>query len=190
MLGGIALLVAGSNVLVTGAVNIASSLGDDGLIVGLTVLALGTSLPKLATSIIATVRGQRDLAVGNVVGSSIANIGLVLAVPALIAADGIPVPPAAIALDIPLMLAAAVAVLPVIFTGYTVQRWEGALFIGLYLAYTAFLILNATGHQALTGFTWVMILFVLPLVVLALASTVAYDLGRRSANRHLAQPPV
>ncbi|BDZ41439.1 hypothetical protein GCM10025865_07380 [Paraoerskovia sediminicola] len=167
----------------TGASNIATSLGVSGLIIGLTVVAIGTSLPELATSVIAVLRGQRDLAVGNVVGSCIANIGLVLAVPALLSADGIPVPDAALALDIPLMVAAAVALAPVAFTGFTVQRWEGALFVGLYAAYMTTVVLDAAGHDALSGFTWVMTAFVLPLVVLTLATTVAYDLGRRAAAR-------
>ncbi|MGB7982959.1 MAG: calcium/sodium antiporter [Candidatus Nanopelagicales bacterium] len=182
MVTGIALLVAGANLLVAGAVNIATSLGVSGLIIGLTVVAIGTSLPELATSLIAAIRGERDIAIGNVVGSCIANIGLVLALPALFTSRGIPVAAPAIALDIPLMLAAAVALAPVIFTGFTVQRWEGALFLTLYLSYVTYLVLDATGHQSLTGFTWALVLFVLPLTVITLIATLAYDLGRRSSS--------
>ena len=76
---GIALLVVGANLLVTGAVNIATSLGLSALVIGLTVVAVGTSLPELVTSLVAAVRGERDIAIGNIVGSCIANIGLVLA---------------------------------------------------------------------------------------------------------------
>ncbi|MGB5953374.1 MAG: calcium/sodium antiporter [Ornithinimicrobium sp.] len=184
MATGIALLVGGASLLVTGAVNIATSLGVSGLIIGLTVVAVGTSLPELATSIIAAIRGERDIAIGNVVGSCIANIGFVLAIPALFTDRGIPVAAPAIALDIPLMLAAAVALAPVIFTGFTVQRWEGALFLALYAAYTTFLVLDATGHQALTGFTWALAFFALPLVLITLAATLAYDLKRRTVLRH------
>ena len=180
---GIALLVGGASLLVTGAVNIATSLGVSGLIIGLTVVAVGTSLPELATSIIAAIRGERDIAIGNVVGSCIANIGLVLAVPALFIGGGIPVAAPAIALDIPLMLAAAVALAPVIFTGFSVQRWEGALFLALYIAYTTFLVLDATGHQALTGFTSALLFFVLPLVLTTLVATLAYDVKRRTVLR-------
>lgn len=183
MATGIALLVAGANLLVTGAVNIASSLGVSGLIIGLTVVAVGTSLPELATSIIAAIRGERDIAIGNVVGSCIANIGLILGLPALFTERGIPVAAPAIALDIPLMLAAAIALAPVIFTGFTVQRWEGALFLALYAAYTTFLVLDATGHQALTGFTWALLVFALPLVLITLAATLAHDLTRKTALR-------
>ncbi len=120
--------------------------------VGLTVVAVGTSLPELATSVIAVRRGERDLAVGNVVGSNIFNIGLVLGLPALISPEGIPVSGAAVALDIPVMLAAAVALLPIAFTGFAVARWEGALFVALYAAYTGYVVLAATEHDALEGF--------------------------------------
>lgn len=123
---GVALLVAGATLLVEGAVNIATALGVSSLVVGLTVVAVGTSLPELATSIIAVRRGERDLAVGNVVGSNIFNIGVVLGLPALIASGGIPVSDAVVAIDIPVMLAAALALLPIAFTGFAVARWEGA----------------------------------------------------------------
>ncbi|WP_131103514.1 calcium/sodium antiporter [Ornithinimicrobium sufpigmenti] len=177
---GVGLLVLGSRVLVTGAVNIASAVGVSGLVIGLTVVAIGTSLPELATSVIATLRGERDLAVGNIVGSCIFNLGLVLGLPAVLApGGGLEIPAPAIALDIPLMIAAAVALLPVAFTGYRVGRREGALFVALYAAYVGFLVLNATQHQALEGFTTVMVVLVLPLVLLTLVGTVAYDLGRR-----------
>ncbi|MGB7979707.1 MAG: calcium/sodium antiporter [Candidatus Nanopelagicales bacterium] len=180
---GIALLVAGANLLVTGAVNTATSLGVDGLVIGLTVVAVGTSLPELVTSMVAAIRGESDIAIGNVVGSCIANIGLVLAVPVVFSGGGIPVAPAAIALDIPLMVATALVVLPIVFTGFTVQRWEGALFVALYVAYATYLVLNATGHQALTGFTQTMVFFVLPLIVVTLITTLVHDLHRR-ATRH------
>jgi cation:H+ antiporter len=174
---GVALLVVGADQLVTGAVSIAGALGVSGLVVGLTVVAVGTSLPELAASVIAALRGERDIAVGNVVGSCIVNIGLVLGLPAVISAGGLPVPAAAIALDIPLMIAAAVALLPVVLTGFRVARWEGALFILLYAAYVAYVVLDALDHDALQGFTLVMVLFVLPLVAISLVSTVAFEVG-------------
>lgn len=184
---GVGLLVLGARVLVTGAVNIASAMGVSGLVVGLTVVAVGTSLPELATSVIATLRGERDIAVGNIVGSCIFNLGMVLGLPALIApGGGLEIPAPAIALDIPLMIAAAVALLPVAFTGYRVGRREGGLFVTLYGAYVGFLVLDATRHEALEGFTTVMVVLVLPLVLLTLVGAVAFDLGRRR-ERRLAQ---
>ncbi|MFI7493336.1 calcium/sodium antiporter [Kocuria sp. M4R2S49] len=182
---GIALLVAGATLLVEGAVNIATTLGVSSLVVGLTVVAVGTSLPELATSIIAVRRGERDLAVGNVVGSNIFNIGVVLGLPALLAGDGIPVASAAVAFDIPVMLAAALALLPIAFTGFAVARWEGALFVALYLAYTGYVVLAATAHDALEGFTAVMAWFVLPLIAVTLVAFTSYEIGLGKGRREV-----
>ncbi len=183
LVAGIGLLVLGAQLLVDGAVNIAISLGVSSLVVGLTVVAIGTSLPELATSIIAVRRGERDMAVGNIVGSNIFNIGMVLGLPAIIFGQGIPVPAAAIALDLPLMLAAAIALLPIAFTGFIIARWEGGLFVALYIAYTVYLILASTQHDALEGFTDVMLWFVLPLVGLTLVVFTSFEVGLQSGRR-------
>ena len=184
---GVALLVSGATLLVEGAVNIADSLGVSSLVVGLTVVAVGTSLPELATSIIAVRRGEGDLAVGNVVGSNIFNIGLVLGLPAVISLEGIPVSPAAVAFDMPVMLAAAVALLPIAFTGFAIARWEGGLFVGMYLAYTGYVVLTATAHSALEGFTATMAWFVLPLIAVTLISLTAYEIGLHKGRQNLDQ---
>jgi cation:H+ antiporter len=180
---GIGLLVLGSQLLVTGAVSIATGLGVSSLVVGLTVVAIGTSLPELATSIIAVRRGERDMAVGNIVGSNIFNIGLVLGLPAIIFGEGIPVPAAAIALDLPIMLATAIALLPIAFTGFIIARWEGGLFVAIYIAYTAYLVLAATQHGALEGFTDVMLWFVVPLIALTLVVVTTYEVGLHRGKR-------
>jgi len=174
---GVGLLVFGAQLLVSGAVNIATDLGVSSLVIGLTVVALGTSLPELATSIIALRRGERDMAVGNIVGSNLFNIGVVLGLPAIIFGQGIPVPTAAIALDLPLMLAAAVALLPIAFTGFIIARWEGALFVALYTAYTLYLVLASTEHDAAQGFTMIMLWFVLPLVAVTIIVVTSYEVG-------------
>ncbi len=176
---GVALLVVGAGRLIEAASTIATSLGVSDLVIGLTVVAVGTSVPELVTSVIATVRGQRDLAVGNVVGSSIANIGAVLAVTAMAVPSGVPVARAAVSFDIPVMVATAVALLPVAFTGLAVQRWEGALFVGYYLAYLTFLVLQATEHAALRPFSAAMLLFVVPLTVVTLLVVVAGEVRLR-----------
>jgi cation:H+ antiporter len=172
-------LLLGIALLVTGAVSIATGLGISSLIVGLTVVAIGTSLPELATSIIAVRQGESDMAVGNIVGSNIFNIGLVLGLPAIVFGEGIPVPAPAIALDLPLMLATALALLPIAFTGFIIARWEGVLFFALYLAYTAFLVLAATDHAALDGFTDVMARFVFPLLALTLGVLIINEVSSR-----------
>lgn len=183
VIAGVGLLVVGAQALVTGAVNIATDLGVSSLVIGLTVVAIGTSLPELATSIVALRRGERDMAVGNIVGSNIFNIGLVLGLPAILFAEGIPIPDAAIALDLPLMLAAAVALLPIALTGFIIARWEGSLFVALYIAYLLYLVLASTEHDAASGFTTIMLWFVLPLVAATLIAVTAYEIalhGRRA----------
>lgn len=183
VLGGVGLLVLGAQWLVSGASAIASDLGLSNLVIGLTVVAVGTSLPELTASVIAVRKGERDLAVGNIVGSNIANIGLVLGLPAILKAEGIPVPGAALALDIPLMIAAALALLPIAFTGFVIARWEGGLFVALYGSYVAYLVLWATEHDALAGFTTLMSVFVLPIVGLSILLLVAYEVRVRTLSR-------
>lgn len=180
---GVGVLVGGANLLVGGAVDIAAAFGVSGLVVGLTVVAIGTSLPELATSLVALRRGERDMAVGNIIGSNIFNIALVLGLPALLFPGGIPVPSAAIALDIPLMIAASAALLPIAFTGFVVARWEGSLFVCLYVAYVAYVVLAATRHDALTGFTSVMLWFVLPLLATTLVVLATYEVGLLRGRR-------
>ena len=177
LVAGIALLVAGAQLLVTGAVSIATALGVSSLVIGLTVVAVGTSLPELATSIIALLKGETDMAVGNIVGSNIFNIGMVLGLPAILFGQGIPVAPAAISIDIPLMLATAAALLPLAFTGFVIRRWEGLLFVLLYTAYTVYLVLASTQHDAAEGFSNIMLWFVLPLVAMTLVAVTSYEFG-------------
>ncbi|HUG41677.1 MAG TPA: calcium/sodium antiporter [Longimicrobiales bacterium] len=168
IIAGLGLLVLGSRWLVDGARNFALALGISELVVGLTIVAIGTSLPELATSVIATVRGQRDIAVGNIVGSNLFNVLLVLGTASLVAPGGVPAPAAAIRFDIPVMVGVSVACLPVFFSGLRIARWEGALFLGFYLAYTAYTILAATHHDALETFRGAMLFFVLPLTAVTL----------------------
>jgi cation:H+ antiporter len=179
VVSGIAMLILGAQWLVEGAVTVARWLGLSELIIGLTIVAVGTSLPELATSVVATLRGERDIAVGNVVGSNIFNILSVLGLTALVAPSGVPVAPAAITFDIPVMIGVAIACLPVFFNGYRIERWEGALFLGYYVAYTAYLALNATQHDALPMFSAVMLWFVIPLTVITLVVVTVRSLRLR-----------
>jgi cation:H+ antiporter len=180
---GLAMLIIGSNWLVEGAVAFAKMLGVSELIIGLTVIAVGTSLPELAASVVASRRGERDIAVGNVVGSNIFNILSVLGLASLVSPNGINVPPEALRFDIPVMIAAAVACLPIFFNQHQILRWEGGLLFGYYLAYTTYLLLNATQHDALPAFSGVMAFFVLPLtgVTLLIILVQAWRNQRRQA---------
>jgi cation:H+ antiporter len=169
----LAILVVGARWLIDGAVALARTIGVSDVVIGLTVVAAGTSLPEVATSVIATVRGERDIAVGNALGSSIFNILAIIGISSIITPGGLTVAPAMISFDMPVMIAVAVACLPIFFTGYEIARWEGALFLGYYIAYTAFLILAATHHDALPAFSHLMAVFVLPLTAVVLLAMVA-----------------
>ncbi|HEU0199212.1 MAG TPA: calcium/sodium antiporter [Burkholderiaceae bacterium] len=166
--GGLALLVLGSQWLVGAAVVFARALGISDVVVGLTIVAAGTSLPEVATSVMAAVRGERDIAVGNVVGSNMFNIFACLGIAGLVATDGLPVPPSVLNFDLWVMVAVAFACLPVFLTGREIARWEGGLFLGYYVAYTAYLILASTEHDALEAYSAVMMSFVIPLTVVTL----------------------
>lgn len=180
---GVALLVAGANSLVAGATTIATSLGLSDLVIGLTIVAIGTSLPELATGIIAAIRGERDLAVGNAVGSNIFNLGAVLGLAAVLAPDGIVIPAGAQNLDFLLMTGVAILLLPVVYTGYAVGRWEGILFVAYYVAYTVYLLLMSAEHQSLQPYSTVMLAFVIPLTFLFLIVLAVSEHSRRQAAR-------
>ncbi len=175
---GLGLLVLGSRWLVNGAVVIATHLGLSELVIGLTIVAAGTSLPEVATSVIASLRGERDIAVGNVVGSNIFNILAVLGISGIAASDGINVSNTAFYFDIPVMIAVAVACLPIFFTGNMIARWEGKLFLLYYAAYTTYIVLDSTGHHLEDAFTKGMIWFVIPLTAITLAVLVIRSIRR------------
>jgi cation:H+ antiporter len=175
---GLVLLVLGSRWLVNGAVAFAQALGVSELIIGLTIVAAGTSLPEVATSILAAFRGERDIAVGNVVGSNIFNVLAVLGLSGLVAPGGLPAAAALLRFDLPVMIAVAVACLPIFASGATIARWEGGLFLFYYAAYTAYLVLAAQQHDALPVFSAVMEAFVLPLTGVTLA-VVGWQAWRR-----------
>lgn len=180
---GLVLLGVGSNLLVNGAVALARTFGVSELIIGLTIISFGTSLPEVATSILAAIRGERDIAVGNAVGSNMFNIMAVLGITSVVAPGGINIAPAAVNFDIPVMVAVAVAALPVFFTGYTITRWKGALFVGYYIAYATYLILAATSHDALPAFSNIMLQFVLPITILTVLILIGREFQVRQMER-------
>lgn len=180
--GGLALLVVGSQWLVDAAVIFAKSLGVSDVVIGLTIVAAGTSMPEVATSIMAAVKGERDIAVGNVVGSNTFNILGCLGLSGMASGSlGLVVPEAVLNFDIWVMLVVALACIPVFMTGREIARWEGAVFLLYYIAYVAYLILAAQQHAALGTYSSVMMGFVLPLTVVTL---VVVLLGRRSSESH------
>ncbi len=182
--GGLAMLVVGSKWVVDAAIFMAQYLGVSELVIALTIVAAGTSLPEVVTSIIATVRGEVDIAVGNVVGSNLFNIMGVLGLSSTIAPEGIGVSPAVLGFDLPIMLVVAFACLPIFLTGGKISRPEGALFVGYYLAYTLYVILAASQHDRLPAFSAVMLYFAIPLTLVTLVVLAAGEIkDRRSRGR-------
>lgn len=184
VLGGLVLLVVGSSALVSAATDIAASLGVSELVIGLTVVAVGTSLPEIATSVLAAARGQRDLAVGNAVGSNLFNILAVLGITASVSPSSIPIPDGALSLDIPVMIAVAIACLPIFWNGYALLRWEGWVFLAYYGAYLLWLVLDSSDHAIREEYAVGLLGFVVPLTVLTFVVIAAREVrSRRSLAR-------
>jgi cation:H+ antiporter len=175
---GLALLVLGAEWLVAAAVAIAQQLGISDVVIGLTIVAAGTSMPEVAASVVAALKGERDIAVGNVVGSNVFNVLCCLGLSSLVAADGLVVAASIINFDLWVMLAVAVACLPIFITGREIARWEGIVFLGYYAAYSTYLVLAAQQHDALPRYSQVMMGFVIPLTIVTLIAV----LLRRSAG--------
>ncbi|MEZ5460356.1 calcium/sodium antiporter [Dokdonella sp.] len=181
VLGGLGLLVLGATWLVDSAVSIARALEISEVVIGLTIVAAGTGFPELATSVVAAMRGERDIAVGNIVGSSIFNLLGILGVAALVTPDGLSVAPGLVVFDMPVMIAVAFACLPIFGSGHRVARWEGAVFLAYYVIYVTYLILAATQHDALRGFGATMLGFVLPLTGITLLVLWTHQRSRENA---------
>lgn len=184
VLAGLALLVWGAGAVVDAATGFARALGVSDVVIGLTIVAAGTSLPELVTSVRAAMKGERDIAVGNVVGSCIFNVLGVIGVSGVLAAFNpigtLAVPPVVLRFDLLVMLAALLACLPVFMTGRCIARWEGGLFLLYWVAYTAYLIMSAEDHDALAPFSRMMLGFVIPITVVTLVVAL---LGSRPARR-------
>lgn len=165
--GGLALLLFGARWLVSGAVSLAGAAGVDDAVIGLTIVAAGTSLPEVAASLVAAARGHRDMAVGNVLGSNIFNLTVILGITG-VTAGGLPVPAGVLTFDVVVMVAVAVACLPILMTGHRIARWEGTLFLAYYAAYAAYLVMDAVAHERLPHLRDALVFFALPLTTVTL----------------------
>ena len=180
IVAGLVGLVLGAEWLVAAAVSFAKAWGVSDLVIGLTIVAAGTSLPEVAASIVAAIKGERDIAVGNVVGSNTFNILGCLGLSGLVSGStGLAVAQTVMAFDIWVMLAVALACLPVFTTGREIARWEGAVFLVYYIAYVSYLVMAAVQHPALPAYAGAMLSYVLPLTVILLVVT----LMRRPAQQ-------
>lgn len=179
VIGGLVLLVLGARWLVQSAVELAMAWGVNEAVIGLTIIAAGTSLPEVVTSVVATVRGERDIAVGNVVGSNIFNILCVLG----IAGSASPIPLLAgeqlTNFDIPVMLGVTVLCVPLFYIGSMLDRIEGFLFLALYVAYVWVLIAMALLLDYLPQLHSGIAYGLLPIVLLYILFALVHDWRKR-----------
>lgn len=139
LLGGIAIVVVGAEWLVEGATGIARAFGVPESVIGLTIVALGTSSPELATTVVSTLRQERDIAIGNLLGSCVLNVFVILGI-TVAASPGLSIDPQLVRVDIPVMVLAAIVCIPVFVTGRRVGRMEGLGLLLGYLVYMAYLL--------------------------------------------------
>jgi len=165
---GLALLVLGSEWLVNSAIIFAKLLGVSEVVIGLTIVAAGTSLPELVTSIVASIRHERDIAVGNIIGSNIFNIMGVLGLSSILSPSGISVSSSFLGFDLPIMIGVAFACLPIFFSGGRISRLEGLLFFSYYIIYTVYLVMYTTKHDNLPLYNHIVMYYVIPITVITL----------------------
>ncbi|MFK3771115.1 calcium/sodium antiporter [Pseudomonas sp. NPDC089406] len=168
---GFGLLSLAGHLLLEAAVEVATDLGLSERIIGLTVVAVCTSLPELAAALLAALRGEREIAVGTVIGSNLFNLLAVLGLTALITPEPLSISPNALAFDLPVMLGVAALCLPVFYSGYRVTRAEGLVFLCLYLAYGLHVVTFTTGLPLAGRLERLMLFYVLPVLGLVLLYT-------------------
>jgi len=142
LVAGIAIIIVGAELLVDGAIEVARSLKVSEAIIGLTVVAIGTTAPELVTTLVSTVRGDRDIAIGNLLGSSVYNIAVILGITVLVAPSALEIPPEVLAADLLLLVVATVITVPVLLSGQRMTRGEGGAFVAAYVGYLLWLILG------------------------------------------------
>lgn len=165
---GVALLIAGSDWLINGSTQIAKAIGISDLVIGLTVVAIGTSMPEIITSLVAAFRDESDIAVGNVVGSNISNLLLVLGLSGSVTSNPIPISDDSFYLNLPIMCATALFCFPLFLAGYRITRKEGGLMLLYYVSYLLMLYFMAVYAPNLTITKIVSGLFVIPLLFVSL----------------------
>lgn len=176
---GLALLVLGARLLVSSAIELATAWGVNEAVIGLTIVAAGTSLPEVVTSIVATIRGERDIAVGNVVGSNIFNILCVLGLSGLVSPTPLLAGEQMSNLDIPVMLGVALLCVPLFFAGSILNRFEGFLFMTCYVVYTWYLIALTLKHSYLADLQQGIVYGLLPALVVYILFSLGRDLQQR-----------
>jgi len=177
-------LISGANWLIESAVIFAEMAGVSELTIGLTIVAIGTSLPEIVVSLAAAMKGERDIAVGSVIGSNILNLLAVLGVSGLFIPGAIPVQDVLVSFDLIVLIAASILCVPIFYTGYKIVRWEGAMFLFFYFAYLFYLYLSSADHDFLTVFVNMLIYFIIPVVILAILLNTALEAKKRYRFRN------
>ncbi|HYF51383.1 MAG TPA: calcium/sodium antiporter [Planctomycetota bacterium] len=179
---GLVFLGLGSDWLVEGAVAVATAFKLSPLLIGMTVVTVGTTAPEMTACLVASARGEKDIAVGNIVGSNIFNILAVLGTGGVLSPTGIPVDATMIGFGLPVMVAVAVACLPVFFTGAAIRRWEGAMFVTYFCVYTSYLVLEAMKNEASGTVRVVVIWLMLPLTMVTLGTSTWREWKKRKGG--------
>jgi len=177
LLGGLGLKY-GADWFVEGAIVVGEWAGLTETVIGLTIVAFGTSLPEVATAIVAALRGERDMAVGNVVGSNIFNIVVILGVAALGDPDVFEVDESVLSFDLPVMVAVALVFAPVAVARLRIGRREGLFFLVIFASYTTYLLAKSQEHDALPGVNAAVLGYLLPVFVIALVVLAVSGLRR------------
>ena len=173
VLFGLGLLSLAGHLLLEAAIEVATDLGLSERVIGLTVVAVCTSLPELAAALIAAIRGEREIAVGTVIGSNLLNLLGVLGLTALITPEPLTISPNALAFDLPVMLGVAALSLPVFYSGYRITRSEGLVFLCLYLVYGLHVAAFTMGMPLAGRLERLMLFYVLPVLGTVLLYTTA-----------------
>ena len=144
------------------------------LLVGVTIVAVGTSLPELATSVVAAFRGERDIAVGNVIGSNLFNLFVVLGLSAIVSPIGVPVDETVIGFQLPALIFVSLLCAGVLWSGYSIKRWEGAIFLILYIGYLATTVVDTQFPDAVATARIVVVVIAALASLLVIANVVRY----------------
>ncbi|MFG0682695.1 calcium/sodium antiporter [Pseudomonas sp. xss_4] len=171
VMAGLGLLSLAGHLLLDAAVEVATDLGLSERVIGLTVVAICTSLPELAAALIAALRGEREIAVGTVIGSNLCNLLGVLGLTAVVTPEPLSISPNALDFDLPVMLGVAALSLPVFYSGYRITRAEGLVFLCLYLAYGLHIAAFTMGMPLAERLERLMLLYVLPVLAVVLVYT-------------------
>ena len=187
LVAGIGLLTFGSNLLVSGASSAAGLLGVSEAVIGLTIVSAGTSMPELITSLVAALKGRTDLAIGNVVGSSLLNQLLVLGSSALIAGkEGLIVENILITKDLPIMILTTLACMPIFWTNGRISRQEGGILVMLYFFYLVDQVLPITLPSWQNYFRLIVICIVLPTLLIVITyQTIKYWINKSKSTTDL-----